>query len=73
MEAWTDRQKREAHRTAQLQLTVAMAGGMKRKGGGNLTLDDFLPKFAKPKKKKTGENELKAAFMAMAAKKETNG
>jgi len=51
-----------------------MAGGMKRKGGGRLTIEDFLPEFAKeedtPEKQ---EEKLKKAFRAMAARSNTDG
>ena len=44
---------------------------MKKKSGGKLTLEDFLPEFAKEKKqKKDGEANLKGFLMAMAKKKE---
>ncbi len=35
--------RREEYRDAQLMLLTAQAGGMKRQGGGRLTLKDFLP------------------------------
>mgnify|MGYP003651992164 CR=1 FL=1 len=55
---------------------IASAGGMKRKGGGKLTIDDFLPDFAKPKKEATPEKkeaDLKSAFIGMAARQKQNG
>ena len=43
---------------------------MKRKGGGKLTLADFIPDFAKPKKSpQDKENELKGFMLALANKK----
>jgi hypothetical protein len=57
---------------AHLELTVAMAGGMKKRGGGRLDINDFLPDFAKPKQKaltpEEKEERLKAALMGMAMK-----
>lgn len=44
-----------------------MAGGMKRKGGGKLTIDDFLPQSAKAESDpKQDEEKLKRKFMALA-------
>ena len=54
-----------------LQLTVARAGGMKRQGGGQLRLSDFLPDFAIEREEMSSEAkqaQLKTAFRAMAAK-----
>ena len=77
MEAWEKKQIRDAQHRAQLELTIAISSGMKKKGGGRLTVDDFLPDFAKPKKKETtpeeSEKKLKAARMAMAKQHKTNG
>lgn len=56
---------------AGLELIIATGSGMKRKGGGKLTIEDFLPEFAKPKKKELTPEEkearLKAQFQSMAA------
>lgn len=53
---------------ASLEFTVAKGAGMRRQGGGSLTIADFLPKFAQepdndPKAK---EEKLKAKFRALA-------
>ena len=48
---------------------------MEKRGGGALTIDDFLPEFAKTKKEELSAEEaeakLKAAFMKMA--QQSNG
>jgi len=58
---------------------VATSAGSKRKGGGELTVYDFLPEYAKPKKiadPEASENKLKAFLRAAAERtkpKESNG
>jgi len=49
-----------------MRYIVAIAGGMKRKTGGTLTLEDFLPQSIKPEPKQLDEAALKARLMAMA-------
>jgi len=69
LEAWQTKQKREEYRLARLLLTVSTAAGAKRKGGGNLTINDFLPDYVKSKKKLDPEESakrLEAFFIAMA-------
>ncbi len=73
------KQKREEFRLARLSLTVATSAGSKRKGGGELTVYDFLPEYAKPKRTidpEASENKLKAFLKAAAIRskqKEPNG
>lgn len=77
IEAWENKHIREARQRAQLEMTIALAGGMKKKGGGKLSLSDFLPDFAKPKKKnldpEESEAKLKAALIGMAQRSNQNG
>ena len=60
-------------------LTVATSAGSKKKGGGELTVYDFLPEYAKPEKiidPEHSENRLKAFLKAAAERskqKEPNG
>jgi len=62
-----------------LSLTIAASAGSKKKGGGELTVYDFLPEYAKPKKTRNpeeSENQLKAYLKAAAERskqKELNG
>jgi hypothetical protein len=62
-----------------LSLTIATSAGSKKKGGGELTIYDFLPEYAKPKRKsdpEARENRLKAFLKAAAERskeKELNG
>lgn len=50
--------------------TIAAAGGMKRRGGGQLTLDDFLPDYLRKQKKPKDpamiEARLKTTLNALA-------
>lgn len=66
VKSWENQQVREDTRQALLRHIVAMAGGMKRKSGRQLTIDDFLPdhcKAKRPKKKlEDQESYLKTAF-----------
>jgi hypothetical protein len=41
-----------------------MAAGVKRRGGGSLKIEDFLPEFAKETKKKITPEESEARLMA---------
>jgi len=62
-----------------LSLTIAASAGSKKKGGGELTVYDFLPEYAKPKRKSNSEfseNRLKAYLKAAAERsklKQLNG
>jgi hypothetical protein len=51
---------------------VAQANGMKKKNGGTLSMDDFLPEYVRRKQKKvdpvTRENQIKSKLMALAAR-----
>jgi hypothetical protein len=61
---------------AQLELTIAIGAGLKRKGGGRLLLEDFLPEWAKDEKQddpKKRESDLKAAMMALTLRQKQNG
>lgn len=64
VEAWRNREDREDIRNALIRYTVAVAGGMKKNGGGRLKLRDFLTE--KPKTPEQQEAELKARLMSMA-------
>ena len=70
--AWQEKQKRETYRIAGTQLTIAQFSGNVKKGA-KLTISDFLPDWAKPKKRKLtaeeSENNLKAALAGMAKRK----
>lgn len=76
IEAWTAKQKREDTRLASLQHVIAASAGVKI-SGRKPTLADFLPEYAKPKRKERtpeeAEAQLKAAFasLAKAKKQET--
>jgi hypothetical protein len=65
LEAWEQRQKRERIRDASMQHIIALAGGMKKRGGGQLRLEDFAPEL-KDKTPEEREAKLKAQFKAMA-------
>ena len=69
IEAWTNQQKREDTRLASLQLVIAQSAGVKI-SGRRPTLADFLPEYAKPKRRKRPAAEivadLKAAFRKLA-------
>jgi hypothetical protein len=67
MKVWLDKMKREAIKQASLELVIASAGGMKRKGGGSLTLKDFTPVFARENKtQQDKEQQLKGFLVALA-------
>lgn len=67
MNVWLEKQKTMHVMQASMQLTIAQLAGAKKKSGGDLTLNDFLPDFCKEKKTPMeAEMKLKAAFMAMA-------
>lgn len=69
--AWIEKLKREAIHRAGVQLTIASAAGAKKKGGGSLGINDFLPPFAKERAKlteKEQEARLKAWGRAAAAR-----
>ena len=70
VEAWMQKQKREANNRADLMLVIAKSAGNKKIKHG-----DFLPNFAKPKKRTPDEIEkqLKAGLMAMAQRSKQNG
>lgn len=69
MESWTTKEKREATRLASLQLVICQAHGVKI-GGRRPGISDFLPEFAKPKRRRRDpaevEADLKAAFRKLA-------
>jgi hypothetical protein len=69
LKSWQEKQKREDCRIANTQLIIASGAGMKI-GGRKPTLNDFLPDYAKPKKRKRPpeevEADLKAAFRKLA-------
>lgn len=75
--AWENHHICEDTRAAVLRLTIAQAGGMKRKNGRALTLDDFLPDYCKTKRKpkpiKEQELYLKAAFAEFVKPPQSNG
>jgi len=76
LDAWTNRQKRDDTRQAHLMLTIAQASGVKI-GGRRPHLGDFLPEYAKPKKRKRSaeeiEADLKATFRKLANHTKPNG
>lgn len=73
--AWIEKQKRKARSLASLQLTIAQVGGAKKNSGGRLKLEDFLPEFAKDKKKdpETEEKTLQNWFKALSRKTRPDG
>jgi len=77
LQAWTNQQKREDTRAAFTQFTIAASAGVKI-SGRRPKLDDFLPEYAKPKRKQRtpeeAEEHLKAAFASLAkARKSPDG
>jgi hypothetical protein len=68
IEAWKAREAREERRCASIQLVAAVSQGVKI-NGRRPVLEDFLPEFAKPPKKKATEADLKAMLMGMAKRK----
>lgn len=74
-EAWRKKEERLEIRLASISHVIALAGGMKRKGGGKLTIEDFLPKSIAKKTSdpKAAEEKLKRQFMALAKLTESNG
>ena len=67
VDAWKEQQKREDYRSAALQLIIAQSQGVKI-GGRKCTLNDFLPKYARPKRAGT-EELMKEAEQAIRAQK----
>jgi len=61
-----EKQKREASRLALMQLTICQAQGVKV-NGRKPTIADFLPEYAKPKRKprQTNEAAIKAGLKAL--------
>lgn len=49
---------------ASIQHIVALAGGMKKKGGGLIKLEDFAPQLRKPEDR---EKKLQRQLMMLAA------
>jgi hypothetical protein len=76
IEAWTTRQKREDTRLASTQLIIAQSAGVKI-SGRRPSISDFLPDYAKPKKRQRPpeeiEADLKAAFRKLANHSKPNG
>lgn len=76
LESWTTKQKREDTRTASTQLVIAQTAGVKI-GGRKPMLTDFLPTYAKPKRRQRSaeevEADLKAAFRKIANHTKPNG
>ena len=56
IESWEQKRKREAVNQAHIELVIA-SSLTKRKGGGDFTIDDFLPEFCKPKRPKLTEEQ----------------
>ncbi len=52
---------------ALLRLTIAQGAGMKRRGGGKLTLKDFLPDYCLPPQKELTDDEAAALIEAQFA------
>lgn len=65
---WDGKQKRERLRDASLQHIIALAGGMKKQGGGKLTIFDFAPDLKQEQTPEQKEAVLKSRLIAMAAK-----
>ena len=76
LHAWTEQQKRHDRRQAHLMLTIAQSGGVKI-GGRKPSLNDFLPDYAKPKRRQRSaeeiEADLKATFRKLANHTQPNG
>lgn len=76
LESWTNKQKREDTRLASLQLVIAQSAGVKI-GGRRPHIGDFLPDYAKPKKRKRSpeevEADLKATFRKLSNHTNKNG
>lgn len=74
LKAWENKQIRETRNQAQLELVIANFSGNVKKGV-TLKIEDFLPEWAKPKKRKTSPEEseakLKAFFISQS--KKSNG
>lgn len=77
LKAFEAKQKRERIRDASLKHVIAMAGGMKKTGGGKLTLFDFDQGLKGSNSSEEKEEAIKNYFKALAAKskakKEQNG
>jgi hypothetical protein len=76
LDAWTNAQKRNDQRHAALQLIIAQCAGVKISGRWP-GLSDFLPDYAKPKRRQRPpeeiEADLKAAFRKLANHSKPNG
>jgi hypothetical protein len=72
LDAWENKEAREEMRLACLQLTIAQSNGLKKRNGGALSVEDFLPDYVKRKRKKPNpeksELQIKAALIALAAR-----
>lgn len=66
IKAWEQKQKRERWKTAELQLVIALAGGMKKQGGGKLSIFDFAPDLKPEQTPEQSEAMIKAYFVQMA-------
>ena len=67
--AWEKKNKREEFRLARMLHMTAVAGGLKRAGGGSLTVSDFLPEYMKPRiNPALQEAKLKAYFTKLIKK-----
>lgn len=77
LDHWQQKQAKWDTRTALIQHTTALAGGLKRKGGAPLTLNDFLPAYVSrrtPKKDPAAaEALLKSTLTALAKRSKPNG
>lgn len=76
MEQWEQKQSRDDLRFGQLMLTIASANGMTRKGGGKLSIKDFVPDYVSRKIKespKVRAINLGIALKAAAKRDQNNG
>lgn len=71
MDAWEANQDRIDIRAASLQLLIAQSGGLKKRSGGALSVEDFLPDRIRRKKRKADpkarEAILQSTLKALAA------
>jgi hypothetical protein len=75
IDAWQTKNKRERYRDASIMHVIAMAGGMKKRGGGSFKLEDFAPELKK-KSPEEMERAAKAFFIKASMqqnRKKTNG
>lgn len=69
--AWRDREIRTERRLASMKEVIAATFGLKKQGGGRMTMKDFLPRFAMTAEDdpEAVENKLKAGLRALARRK----